>query len=358
VNKPVAILDPHWRTLDELFAPGDLAALGELCDLKWATNAPLPRATFEELLPEADFLISATPVLGATDFLRAPKLRAVIEVSGSFPGGIDYAEAFRRGIEVLCCAPGFRESVAEMAVGLALAGARGIVTEHEAFRRGDEHWLGDNEASDFTLYGQTIGFVGLGSIARETIRLLAPYAPKFLAYDPWLPQTVADDLNVELCSLETLATRSRCLFVTAAPTHENRGLLNKQLIGRMPRGALLVLVSRAHLIDFEAAIAAAQSGAIRLAVDVFPNEPVEPGSALRRSGNVIFSPHRAAAVKGGRQLIGRLILADIRAMLAGSETRQLQRADRQRVAHLAGVQGASNVQTMAARRAAEAAASD
>ena len=52
---------------------------------------------------------------------------------------------------------------------------RGIVDEHERFRTGSERWLNDNAGIDFSLHGQTVGFVGFGSIAQECTRLLQPF---------------------------------------------------------------------------------------------------------------------------------------------------------------------------------------
>jgi phosphoglycerate dehydrogenase-like enzyme len=343
VTKPIAIVDPHWRRLDELFDAADLAALGELCELVWARDEPMPRSVLDENLSRTSFLIAARPQLSADEIGRAAQLRAVVEVSGAFPDSLDYAACFGGGIEVLSCAPGFRESVAEMAVGLALAGARGIVEEHEAFRLGQERWLSDNAATDFTLFEATIGFVGLGSIARETLRLIAPFRPNVLAYDPWVDASVAHELGVILRPLDEVMARSRCVFVAAAPTRENKGLVGVNEIALMPSGALLVLISRSHLVDFDALIRAAKEGRIRVATDVFPEEPVAPSSAVRSVRNLILSPHRAAAVNGGRQLIGRMILDDVRLMLAGEAPRHLQRAMPSRIDQLAGVQRAGNI---------------
>jgi phosphoglycerate dehydrogenase-like enzyme len=350
MTKPVAIIDAHWRRMDELFASASRTRLAESCDIIWGRDEPIPTDELDACLPSATFLISARPVVTAATLERAPHLRAVIEVSGAFPGTIDYAACATRGVDVLSCAPGFRNSVAEMAVGLMLAGARGIVSEHEAFRAGTEAWLEDHVGRDFSLYGASVGFVGLGSIAREIVRLIAPFAPQLRAYDPWLPNTVAAELGVELVDLPELMQTSRCVVVAAAPTRENRGLIDAHLLSLLPKGALVVLISRAHLVDFDALEMALDLGNVRAAIDVFPSEPLPGDSALRRRKNIILSPHRAAAVEGGRQLIGRMIVADIERMLRGEAPQDLQRARGVPVDELAGVQSANGVIAMAAQR--------
>lgn len=350
MSKPVALLDPQWRRLDELFAPSDLDELRRICDLVWAKNEPMPEGVRKEGLRKATFFLSASPTMDAAQLRAATKLRAIIELYGAFPDTIDYPACFARGVDVLATGPGMRRSVAEMAVAMALSGARGLVQEHELFRTGNEHWLNDNPQTDFTLYGERIGFVGFGSIAKECCRLLAPFEPSVSVYDPWLDSKVAEQFGVKMVSLEDLARTSRCFFVTAAPTKTNKGMVTKAIIDALPKAALLVLVARAHLIDFEALVAAAREGRIRAAIDVFPSEPIAENDPLRSIPNVILSPHRAAAVAGGRQLMGRLTVEDIKLMIAGKEPMNLQRARPEHVSDLAGVQHSKKLEDMAEER--------
>lgn len=350
MTKPVVILDPHWRSMGELFAPADLFRLLGICHLRWARDAPMPQADLDAAALHADVLIAATPNVDAAILDQAPKLRAIIEVSGGFPGTIDYATCFAREVEVFSCAPGFRQSVAEMGLAMALAGARGMVTEHEAFRRGEESWLQDNALTDFSLFGADVGFIGFGQIAQEMTRLLAPFRAKISAFDPWISPQVADKHGIQLASLDAVLQQSRCLFVTAVPTHENLGMLDSHRLSMLQDHALLVLLSRAHLVDFDAVVAEAASGRLRVATDVFPTEPLDASHYARELPNMILSPHRAAAVAGGRHLIGEMIVDDLIAMKTGNSVRRLTRASPDRIAELAGAGNAQQVSDMAAER--------
>lgn len=322
--KPTLVLDQVFRKLEELFAPQDYERLAAACDIVGGVNWPMPQARLDAHLKDMRFFVAARPHMDAARLAKAEKLEAIIEVGGHFPGTIDYEACFARNIKVLSCAPGFRHSVAEMCLGMMIAGARGIVQEHEAFRDGYEHWLNDNTGEDFSLYGAEIGFVGYGSIAREVTRLLAPFVPHVLAYDPWLkPEDVPD---VELVPLADLAKRSRCLVIAATPTDENRGLVSAEIIALLPPKTLVVLISRSHLVDFSALTGAVREKRIRLAVDVFPQEPVTLDDPVRELPNIILSPHRAAAVDGGRHLIGKMIADDVLAMIAGEQPKSLQPA--------------------------------
>ncbi len=336
----------------ELFSQGTLLALREEFDVIWGRDEPISSDAFDAAWPSASALISATPTVTRRMLGEAPKLRAVIEVSGAFPDTIDYKACAARGVEVLSCAPGFRESVAEMGLAMALAGARGLVAEHEAFRTGNEGWLQENPATDFSLHGSRIGFVGFGQIARELTGLLAPFRPRVRAHDPWLAQEDVDQFDVELCRLEDLLKWSRCLFVTAVPTSRNKALISADMLALLPDHALVVLLSRAHLVDFDALVAAAMTGRIRVAVDVFPVEPLPQDHSVRQVSNVILSPHRAAAVQGGRHLIGDMILTDLKAMCSGESCRQLATSDSSRVELVAGVGNAARAVNRADAQAA------
>ena len=237
-----------------------------------------------------------------------------------------------------------------LGLAMALAGARGLVAEHDAMRTGQEHWLEDHAGRDFTLFGATVGIVGFGQIAQELARLLKPFGVLLLAHDPWLPASVAAEYNVKLLSLDDVMARARCLFVAAVPTTENRHLLNARNLALMPKGALLVLLSRAHLVDFDALIARVDAGDIRAAVDVFPFEPVSADDPVRTNPGLILSPHRAAAVEGGRQLIGEMIRDDIFAWMTDDPKRRLGVADHKRIAALAGVGDATQTSSMALDR--------
>ncbi|MBX2838459.1 MAG: hydroxyacid dehydrogenase [Gammaproteobacteria bacterium] len=339
--KPTVILAPHWRTMNELFSPEALTTLQSRYELVWSNDDPIPGSLLSDALLSASALISATPVVSELTLDRAPILKTIIEVSGAFPDTIDYAACAARGVEVLSCSPGFRTTVAEMGLAMAIGSARGLYTEHELFRHNKEHWLEDHADTDFTLYGANIGFVGFGQIAQELNRLLAPFNPKVKTFDPWLSESAAEKHAVELVGFDDVLCWSRCLFITASPTTENKALLSTEALRKMPDHALLVILSRAHLVDFDAVTAEAQSGRLRVATDVFPHEPLSSDHPIRTASNALLSPHRAAAVTGGRQLIGDMIVDDLATIDAGQPQRRLAIANANTITALAGVGDAS-----------------
>jgi len=170
------------------------------------------------------------------------------------------------------------------------------------------------------------------------------------AFDPWLDADTALHDHVELVEFEALMSQCRVVYVTASPTRSNYQMVNELAIAAMASSSLLVVLSRAHLIDFEAVVDAAAAGHIRLAIDVFPDEPLDISHRLRSLPEVILSPHRAAAVNGGRQLIGKMLVHDVLNTLQGKPDRQLQIANLEHVDELSSVDDAHKVALIAADR--------
>src|SRR5207253_9761274 len=104
----------------------------------------------------------------------------------------------------------------------------------------------------FLLYGKPVGFIGYGNIARALRPLLAPFGCPISVYDPWLGEGYLRHQGVTPVSLDHLIETSKVIFVLATPTVENRALLSREVLTKIQPGAVLVLISRAHVIDFEA----------------------------------------------------------------------------------------------------------
>ena len=113
-------------------------------------------------------------------------------------------------------------------------------------------------------------------------------------------------LRCEAASLDEVLHCSRLVFVVAGATSQNHGFLGAKQFSSMQPGTALVLVSRAAVVDFEAMLDFAKKGHIRVATDVFPEEPLPPSHWARHTDNVILSAHQAGAMETANQLKTRL----------------------------------------------------
>jgi phosphoglycerate dehydrogenase-like enzyme len=320
------ILDPHGRRLEQIFSREDMERLESFADLIWARNEPMPEAEIEACREDVTAIVTGWWRHGAVS--RFPKLRAILEVSGSFPSPstLDYDECFSRKIRVLSCAPAFGPAVAEMALVMAIAAARRLVWNHEDFREGRANWSHQETGETFTLYDKPVGFIGFGGLARSLKSLLEPFGCPIQVYDPWMTDSYLKTHGVSPVGLDDLLSTSRFIFVLAVPTASNRALLDRERLELISPDSVLLLMSRSHLVDFDALTDMVLEDRLRLGVDVYPEEPLPADHPICRAPNVILSSHRAGAIDEAFKNIGRMVVNDMEAIVRGLEPHEMQLA--------------------------------
>ena len=326
------VLDPYPRALDQIFTPEDRARLEALGPVSWHDGPPRPDDEVDALLPDAVAIVGQTS-LPKERLDRAPNLRAIVNVEGNFLPNVDYDECFRRGIQVMVISPVFGRPVAEMALGLALAAARDIPRGDAEIRAGTEALYdeGANEGS-FLLSGKTLGLVGCGNLGRALLPLLRPFGGEVLVHDPWLQDAVVRELGASPAGLDEVFARSRIVFVLSAVTVENEGRIGASQFQAMAPGSVVVLVSRAAVVDWDALLDAAESGRVKVAIDVFPEEPIPAAERARRTPNTVLSAHRAGNIPEIWPLVGGMVVDDLDWILRGLPPQRLTRAQPETVA--------------------------
>ena len=324
--KNKVIVDPHFRRMDEIFSPEDKQRLHDLVDVVWGHDEPMPQDRFLRALPTADAVVCSGWRYGDV-LANAPKLRAIMDVAGGFPRTLDYADCYQRRIRVLSAAPAFARQVAEFSLGLAIASAREIALGDRLMRRGEEKYLWDGNTGTFMLYDKPVGIIGYGSLARALQPLLQPFNVTISAYDPWLSDGYLRRQGVTPMPLGELLASSRFIFVMAVPSAENRAMISRELLELIPRNAVFVLASRAHVVDFDALTKMALAGRFKVATDVFPIEPLGADHAIRRAEGALLSAHRAGSVDEAMTELGEMVVDDLEAVVRGLPPRRLQMAE-------------------------------
>ena len=326
MDLPLIFLDPHPRTPEMVYDDATASALASLGRVVTHFGGRAPDALVEDVLPDVAVIVGQTAMpLDRLD--RAPKLRAIINVKGNWEPNIAYAEAQARGIYVLSAAPAMAPAVAEACLGFAIALGRRIPAADRAFRNGTEAYGIQGNRSAFSLYGADVGLIGYGNLGRALVPLLKPFGPRIRVYDPWLSPGYLGVEGTEAASLDQVLTDSRFLFILAGVTAENEGFLDRGRLNSIRKDAAVVLASRAEVADFDALLELGESGRFRLAVDVFPEEPVPTDVPMRSLGNVLFSAHRAGGIADSYARIREMMVDDIRQILAGHPPLRLQRAE-------------------------------
>ena len=330
--KPLVLLDPAPRTAAEILAPHVRARLDAGFDVI-ERGAADPAAFYAEHLPRAAFVVGQ-PALDAARIDTAPHLRALVNVEGNFLQNVDYEALLARGAHALVVSPVFAQPVAELALGLTLALARDIPAAHAAFADGSETYGLEGNRRARLLDRCALGFVGFGDLGRAILRAFAGFRPRVRVFDPWLSPDALAREGLEPVGLDELLSTSDVVQVVASVTPDSTRMLGARELALLPPGALLVLLSRADVMDFEALAEACREGRIRAATDVLPVEPLPADDPLRTVPNLLLSAHRAGALASALLEIGERTVADLELMARGLPPQNCKRAERELVGRL------------------------
>jgi len=290
------------------------SALDLLRAAGWNVDAKTGR-TPEQLVADvadADAIVvrSATKVTAAL-IAAAPSLRVVAR-AGTGVDNVDVKAATARGIVVMN-APGANSvSVAELAMGLILSMARHLPAADAAMKQGKwekKKFLGEE------IRDKVLGLAGLGRIGQEVARRAAAFGMRIVAHDPFISELVANDLGVELVSLDDLFARADYVSLHMPSTAATKNIVNAERLARSRKGIRIVNTARGDLIDEKALADAIEAGQVGgAALDVFEKEPTVD-HRLQMLPQVIATPHIAASTREGQELVGMETMAALRDFL-------------------------------------------
>jgi D-3-phosphoglycerate dehydrogenase len=203
-------------------------------------------------------------------------------------------------------------TVCEHAVALMLAVAKQLGTWTPEFMR-NGGWRGLTHSA--TLRGATVGIIGLGRIGRGVAQRLSGWEARIIGYDPMLTEAPA---GIELVPFDELISKSDFITLHAAPSADNRHMLNRDMFAKMKPNAIVVNTGRGSLIDYAALREALAAGKIAgAALDVFDQEPPRTDDPLFSNPRVICTPHVAAWTTEGTEGIGWHAAKNLWAMISG-----------------------------------------
>jgi D-3-phosphoglycerate dehydrogenase len=163
--------------------------------------------------------------------------------------------------------------------------------------------------------GKVLGIVGLGRIGREVARRARGFRLELLGYDPYVAQAGVADLGVTCVELATLLARSDFVTLHLPVSEQTRGMVGRQALAGMKRGARLINCARGELVDEDALLAALESGQLSgAALDVFASEP-PTNRKLVEHPLVVTTPHLGASTVEAQERVGTEVAAKIREFL-------------------------------------------
>jgi (S)-sulfolactate dehydrogenase len=274
-------------------------------------------AALEAALREADAWIvrNRTPVRGAP--LAAARRLKVVGRLGVGLDNIDVAACASRGIEVIPATGANAESVAEYVVTAAMMLLRGAYFSTRAVEAGT--WPRQMLSQGRESAGKTLGLIGFGNIGRLTALKGAALGMRVIAYDP---QVAGDDpawgaAKAAPRDLDALLTESDVLSLHIPLTPQTRGLLDRERLARMKRGAVVINTARGGIVDEAALAAMLREGRLGgAALDVFDDEPLAAGSVLAGVPRLLLTPHIAGVTLEANERVSALIAERVAAALS------------------------------------------
>jgi phosphoglycerate dehydrogenase-like enzyme len=267
----------------------------------WRSGMPVPSTidAVEFYVPEYMGPPSVIEVVA-----HMPALRVVQTLTAGYD---DVLPHLRSGV-TLCNAAGVHDaSTAELAVGLAIANLRGFVGFVRAQDQGT--WL---HARHDSLADRRALLLGVGSVGSAIAARLRPFEVQLTE----VGRTARDGVH-GIDELMALLPASEIVIVAVPYSPDTHHLVDKEFLGAMPDGALLVNVSRGAVVETPALLDELRSGRLRASLDVTDPEPLPPDHELWHAPNVLISPHVGGDTTAFLPRASRLLQRQLDAFAAG-----------------------------------------
>jgi D-3-phosphoglycerate dehydrogenase len=305
MTKPVVLIA-------EELSPATLAALGPDFEIQ-----NLDGSDRDQLLPalaNADaILIRSATKMDAEAIAAAPKLK-VIARAGVGLDNVDIKAATNAGVMVVNAPTSNVISAAELAIGQIMSLSRHIPNANSSLKAGE--WK-RSKYTGVELYEKTIGIIGLGRIGTLVAQRLAGFGVTLIGYDPYITAARAEQIGVELVTIDELMKRSDFITIHIPKTPETTGMISTDQFALAKSNLRIVNCSRGGIIDEAALYAALKSGRIAGAgLDVFVNEPPKD-SPLLELENIVVTPHLGASTDEAQEKAGISVAKSVRLALAG-----------------------------------------
>ena len=177
----------------------------------------------------------------------------------------------------------------------------------------------DGATETASLFGRKIGIHGFGQVARELVKLLAPFGPVISVLAPDVDGTSERACGIRReDSLERLFAENDIVVELAPLIPETQGIITERLLRLIRPGGVFVNVGRGAVVDEAALLRVAREGKLQVGLDVFIDEPLPKESGFRGLRNVTLTPHLAGPTTDRRRDAGVFSVGNLRAYAAGT----------------------------------------
>ena len=255
---------------------------------------------------EAEVLVSTFDYKVSREMIDAmPCLRLIANFGAGF-NNIDLEVCRERGIRVTNTPQPVIEPTAELAFALMMDVARRVSEFDRAIRTGTGQPMAVMNNLSHSLYGKTLGIIGMGRIGQALARRAAASGMKILYHNRHeltnerMNALRSEGVNATYVDFQTLLQDSDFVSLNLPYTPEVHHIIGKPELGMMKRTAYLINTARGAHVDEQALVEALKSGIIAgAAMDVYEHEPAITPELLTLP-NVVLSPHTGTGTWEGR----------------------------------------------------------
>ena len=278
--------------------------------MKIAFTTELPAEGFTRLeghtlyapLEEAEVLVSTfdKPVMREM-IMSAPKLKLVTNFGVGF-NNIDLEACRERGIRVTNTPKPVIEPTAELAFALMHDVARRTAEFDRKLRAGQAEPFGVMNNLSHSLYGKTLGIIGMGRIGQALARRALAAGMTIIYHNrrPLGERREAKGEEAKYVTKDELLQTADFVSLNLPYTPEVKHLIGENELRMMKSTAYLINTARGAHVDEQALVRALKEGVIAgAAMDVYEHEP-HITSELLQLDNVVLSPHTGTGTWEGR----------------------------------------------------------
>jgi len=181
---------------------------------------------------DADAIIIRSDIIDAEVVAAAKQLKIVVRAGAGYDN-VDLAAATKAGICVMNTPGQNANAVAELVFGLLVFAVRNFY----------------NGTSGTELKGKKLGIHAYGNVGRNVARIAKGFGMELFAFDAFCPAEVIEKDGVKaLSSAEELYSVSDIVSLHIPATVETKQSINAALLGRMPKGGILVNTARKEVV--------------------------------------------------------------------------------------------------------------
>ena len=250
---------------------------------------------------EAEVLVSTFDFRVPREMIEAmPNLRLIANFGAGF-NNIDLDACRERGIRVTNTPQPVIEPTAELAFALMIDIARRVSEFDRSIRNGTGQPMAVMNNLSHSLYGKTLGIIGMGRIGQSLARRAMASGMKIIYHNRHrLPENIEQLYNAQYVDFQSLLQDSNYVSLNLPYTPEVHHIIGKPELGMMKRTAFLINTARGAHVHEAALIEALKNGIIAgAALDVYEFEP-SISSELLALPNVVLSPHTGTGTWEGR----------------------------------------------------------